>query len=140
MAMADTRLPAAVTDVGHKPVVFYDGGCPLCRREIQHYRRLDRLRRLRWVDITREPARVVRYGLTVEQAMRRFHVLDRFGCWQTGVSAFLELWSHLPYYRWMACVVRVLRLRRPLELLYRRWADWRLWRRCDGRACGLTGD
>jgi predicted DCC family thiol-disulfide oxidoreductase YuxK len=25
-----------------RPVVFYVGGCPLCRREISHYRRLDR--------------------------------------------------------------------------------------------------
>ena len=29
-----------------RPMVFYDGGCPLCRREIAHYRRIDSAERL----------------------------------------------------------------------------------------------
>ena len=38
-----------------RPMVFYDGGCPLCRREIAHYRRIDSAERLRWVDALNEP-------------------------------------------------------------------------------------
>ena len=121
-----------------KPLVFYDGACPLCRREIEHYRRIDRTGSLGWVDISREPVRLRRYGLTVEQAMRRFHVLDRYGRWQTGVAAFVELWSHLPYYRRLASLVRMLRLERPLESVYRCWADWRLQRQCRDERCGIS--
>mgnify|MGYP000446977673 CR=1 FL=1 len=33
-----------------RPLVFYDGSCPLCRREIAHYRRQDRAGALGWVD------------------------------------------------------------------------------------------
>lgn len=34
-----------------RPVAFYDGGCGLCRREIAHYRAIDRDNRIEWVDI-----------------------------------------------------------------------------------------
>ena len=136
-AQASDTTPAAI-DGCARPVVFYDGGCPVCRREIEHYRRIDRTRRLGWVDITREPVRLGGYGLTVEQAMRRFHVLDGYGRWQTGAAAFVEVWSHLPYYRRLASLVRVLRLDRPLEFVYRRWADWRLQRRCSNDRCGVS--
>ncbi len=34
--------------------------------------------------------------------MQRFHVLDADGCWQTGAAGFIELWTHLPYYRMLA--------------------------------------
>ena len=37
-----------------RPMVFYDGGCPLCRREIAHYRRIDSTGSLRWVDAMTE--------------------------------------------------------------------------------------
>jgi predicted DCC family thiol-disulfide oxidoreductase YuxK len=141
MATANTRVPnPAGMDAWFKPVVFYDGVCPMCRREIAHYRRMDRTQSLLWVDITREPERVQSYGLTVERAMQRFHVLDGLGRWQTGVAAFLELWSHLPYYRWLASMVRALGLAGPLEALYRRWAGWRLRRRCGEQRCGLSRD
>lgn len=138
MATENTRVPVpAGVDARYKPVVFFDGGCPMCRREIDHYRRIDQDGSLLWVDITREPLRVRSYGLTVEQAMQRFHVLDGLGRWQTGVEAFLELWSHLRYYRWLASLLRALRLARTLEVIYRRWAGWRLRQRCKDMQCGL---
>jgi len=138
MATENKRVPVpAGVDVRYKPVVFFDGGCPMCWREIDHYRRTDQNGSLLWVDITREPLRVRSYGLTVEQAMQRFHVLDGLGRWKTGVEAFLELWSHLRYYRWLASLLRALRLARPLEVIYRRWAGWRLRQRCKDMQCGL---
>jgi len=44
-----------------KPVVFYDGGCPLCRREIAHYRRIDGDRQLCWIDIHAQPETLQAY-------------------------------------------------------------------------------
>jgi predicted DCC family thiol-disulfide oxidoreductase YuxK len=64
-----------------KPIVFYDGGCSLCRSEIAHYRRIDREHRLAWVDISRKPELVRSHGLTVERVMQRLHVLDIGGTW-----------------------------------------------------------
>ena len=64
-----------------RPLVFYDGGCPLCRREIAHYQRIDADDRLDWIDISREPERVRNYGLSVARALQRLHVLDAGGAW-----------------------------------------------------------
>ena len=118
-----------------RPMVFYDGGCPLCRREIAHYRRIDSTGSLRWVDAMNEPEALARHGLSLQQAMAELHVLDTDGRWQRGVDAFLVIWQHLPAYRWLAKLVTVLGLRRPLGFIYRHFAAWRNRHRCETGSC-----
>jgi predicted DCC family thiol-disulfide oxidoreductase YuxK len=122
-----------------KPIVFFDGDCPLCRREIAHYRRLRGADGLVWVDVASEHAELERFGLDHAAAMARFHVRDRDERWQTGAWGFVELWSHLPAYRWLARLVRSLRLERLLDAAYTRFAAWRLRRRCDQGSCRVGG-
>jgi predicted DCC family thiol-disulfide oxidoreductase YuxK len=78
------------------------------------------------------------FGITREQAMRRFHVRDAQGRWQSGAWAFVELWTHLPYFRWLAQAVRTLHLVRPLDAVYGPLARWRPSRRCAQGACVPT--
>ena len=106
--------------------MFYDGGCPLCRREVQHYRRLDRGRGVNWVDISVQADQLVPFDLTRADAMARLHVLDTRGQMQTGAAAFATLWSALPYYRWLAGCVRSLGLVPLLDRIYEPFARWRL--------------
>ena len=121
------RLPRAT--------VFYDGGCALRSREIAHYRRLDRDGELRWLDVQTDADALARHGLDRETAMRRFHVLDARGEWQTGAWGFAEIWSHLPRYRWLSRVLRHVGVLPLLDRVYSRFARWRLRRRCsDGCA------
>lgn len=117
--------------------VFYDGGCALCRREIDHYRRVDRAARVHWVDITREHHRLAAVGLDYESAMRRMYVLDEHGQLQSGARAFITLWRALPYYHRLAGLIEVLRLPAVLEWVYVRFARWRYARRCRQGACSL---
>jgi hypothetical protein len=102
-----------------------------------HYRCIDRLQKLDWVDISREQARVYAHGLTPALAMKRLHVLDVNGNWQTGVAGFIELWACLPYYRWLAALLTTLRMVGPLDFVYGYWARWRAKRRCSGGACEI---
>ena len=118
-----------------RPMVFYDGGCPLCRREIAHYRRIDSAERLHWVNAPNEPDTLDRHGLSLEQAMAELHVLDSNGDWQRGIDAFLVIWRQLPVYRWLAKTVTVLGLRHPLAFVYRRFAAWRYRHRCGTNGC-----
>jgi predicted DCC family thiol-disulfide oxidoreductase YuxK len=118
-----------------RPVVFYDGDCPLCRREIAHYQRIDGEGRLRWVDAAGEPDILTGYELTLEAAMAELHVLDADGQWQRGVDAFLVIWAHLPRYRWLVRLVSFPGLHGLLSIAYRHFAVWRNRRRCSANGC-----
>jgi predicted DCC family thiol-disulfide oxidoreductase YuxK len=117
--------------------MFYDGSCPLCSREVAHYRRLDQEHRVDWVDISREPERLDPHGIGYETAMQRLHALDSEGRVRSGVSAFVEIWHQLPRYRYLALGVERMGLTPLLDRLYGRFAAWRLRRRCDTGTCAL---
>ena len=134
--MALVLAPAAAM----KPTMFYDGGCPICRREVAHYRRLDRAGRIRWVDITREPEALASIGIGYAAAMERLHAIDEQGQVVSGVSAFVTVWRQLPGYRHLARAVQRLGLAPLLDWGYARFAAWRMRRRCEGGACGLGPD
>lgn len=110
-----------------KPItVFYDGACPLCRREVHHYQRLDRAGAVYWIDISTQTDQLEFFHLSREDAMARLHVLDAEGQMQTGAAAFAALWSALPYYRWLAGLIRSAGLVPLLERIYQPFARWRL--------------
>jgi predicted DCC family thiol-disulfide oxidoreductase YuxK len=116
-------------------IVFFDGGCPLCSREINHYRHLPARSEILWIDVTREAARLTAYGLNAEDAMRAFHVLDRGGRMVTGARAFLTLWRELPYYRFLSRSFEALGLVPVLEWGYEKFARWHYRRRCGEGVC-----
>jgi predicted DCC family thiol-disulfide oxidoreductase YuxK len=122
------------SDDAARPLVLYDGGCPLCRREIDHYRRIDTDNRLIWADITRENRLLADLGVSHRQVMERLHVLGADGNWRTGAFAFVEIWSRLPFYRRLAGLLRRSHLTPLLDRLYAPFARWRMARRCAG-AC-----
>ena len=120
----------AQVPVTMRPVVFYDGGCPVCRREIAYYRRLDARERVDWRDIHAEPEAVDGSGVTWEEAMARLHVLDCRGELRSGADAFTVIWDELPGWRWLARTVRTLRLVGVLDWGYRLWLRLRPPRVC----------
>ena len=81
--------------------VYFDGACPLCRAEIEHYRATDRDGALCFVDVSATDA-CLPSGLSQQQAMQRFHVRAANGSLLSGAAAFVEVWSRLPKWRWAA--------------------------------------
>lgn len=118
-----------------KATVFYDGQCPLCSREINHYKSLRGADHLIWIDITQDHESMNSHGLQLANAMARLHVLGTAGEWHTGAWGFIELWSHLPGYRWLSRLLRLFRLVPALDWIYTRFAGWRLKHRCKGASC-----
>jgi predicted DCC family thiol-disulfide oxidoreductase YuxK len=92
-----------------KATVFYNGSCPVCRTEIEHYRRLDRDAdaALEWRDIAGPDGDAAPRGVDAEAMRRRLHVGNADGRLLVGVPAFARIWEHLPRYRWLAKVVRL---------------------------------
>jgi predicted DCC family thiol-disulfide oxidoreductase YuxK len=84
-----------------KPIVYFDGSCALCRAEVGYYRRKDQDRALCFVDIS-ETGAVPPEGVTQARALRRFHVRASDGRVLSGAAAFVEVWTHLPRWRWVA--------------------------------------
>ncbi len=107
-AMSGTGSDNKIDAVGAERCleVYYDGGCPLCRSEIAHYRKLDTAGRVDFVDIS-SPAAETGPDLERKTALSRFHVRGRDGELESGAAAFVRLWRELPGWRWLAMTARV---------------------------------
>jgi len=97
--------------------VYFDGSCPLCRREIGLYQRLPQSRSVVWVDVSqgREPGE----GLLCSVAMARFHVRDHQGRLFSGAAAFSRLWRIFPGWRWLGWLSAWPPLSWLFEVVYR---------------------
>ncbi len=106
-----------------KPTVYYDGACPLCRREVAFYRRGAGGEALDWRDVSGggqgQSGDEVAPGLTRKAALARFHVVLPDGRRVSGAEAFLALWETLPGWRRLAGVKRVPGALPVLEALYK---------------------
>lgn len=97
--------------------IYFDGSCPLCRREIALYRGLAASQTLQWVDVS--AGQPLGEGLSCEAAMRRFHVREANGRLHSGGAAFARLWRALPGWRVLGWVFAWPPLSWLLELAYR---------------------
>ena len=77
-------------------IVFYDGGCVVCSREMEQYRRRDKGGVLILVDIAAPTFDPTQYGRDLDTFMRQLHVRDASGIYHTGVNAFARIWEVMP--------------------------------------------
>lgn len=113
-------------------LVWFDGGCPLCRREIALMRRLDRSGVIRFADVSGDgPA-----DCPIDRAtlLARFHARED-GRVLSGAAAFGAMWRAIPVLRPLGLLARnrtvlavleqaylaFLRVRPRLQRSARRW-------------------
>ncbi|MDY7578798.1 DUF393 domain-containing protein [Herbaspirillum sp. RTI4] len=98
--------------------VFFDGSCPLCRREVSVYQHAVPSTPIEWVDVS-----VRSEGLTdgpsCGELMARFHVQTAEGVLLSGAAAFVSLWLLFPGWRWLGKFGSLPGMPRILELTYR---------------------
>ncbi|MEM6889754.1 MAG: DUF393 domain-containing protein [Pseudomonadota bacterium] len=100
------------------PTIYFDGSCPLCSVEIDHYASRVGGDQLNFIDVSDETADLG-MGLGRDQAMRRFHVRLPDGTLLSGARAFVAVWSSLPGWAWAARLARLPGVPLVLELTYR---------------------
>jgi len=113
----------------NKTTVFYDGACPLCSREIAHYRQCSGSDDVNWLDISQSKEQLAAYDIDYDSAMKRFHVMSGDGTYHTGAHGFVYLWSMLKPYKALSAFIRFLRLGSLLDWFYVRFAAWRVKRK-----------
>jgi predicted DCC family thiol-disulfide oxidoreductase YuxK len=99
--------------------VIYNHTCPICRREIDAYRRTAEAQDLPLEFKGIDSDALSDWGLTVEDAARRLHVVED-GRLLSGVDAFVALWKRLPRMRWLARLVERPWIRPVAETIYER--------------------
>ncbi len=110
--------------------VLYDGGCPVCSREIAVYQHLSAQASdaPRFVDVTRAAPDAIA-GLTREEALARFHVITGDGKLVSGAAAFIALWQATPRFKLLGRIAAIPPLPWLLEGAYRGFLKVRpLWR------------
>lgn len=101
---------------------YYNGSCPVCSAEIEHYRRYDQREDLglAWCDIAENPQALRRFDLDRDDVRKRLHVIDGEGRLHKGIDAFAVLWQAMPRYRFLARAVRTPVIRPLAVFVYER--------------------
>jgi len=108
--------------------VYYDGGCPVCTREIGFYQRQDGAGDINWVDVSRCDDATLPNGVTRDAALARFHVVNAKGT-TDGAPAFIALWRALPRFRFIGKILSIPPLPMLLNVAYAVFLKVRkLWR------------
>jgi predicted DCC family thiol-disulfide oxidoreductase YuxK len=116
--------------------LLYDGGCPLCLREVTFLRQRDRARHgdqpcLAFVDINRadyDPA--AHQGVTYVEAMGRIHGIEANGTVLRDLAVFRRAYELIGL-GWLYAPTRWPLVGALAEAAYGLWARWRL--RLTGR-------
>lgn len=119
--------------------LYYDGLCPLCAREMAHYRQHVHDDSVRFIDITDPSFSAADHGLDAEAIHRVMHVKVGDAI-HTGLDAFLAIWDAVPGYRWASRLARVPALYALLDVGYQLFARVRPFlprlQRAECQVCG----
>lgn len=116
--------------------VFYDGGCPLCTREMKMLQRRDRRQRIRFVDIAENGFDAATVGVPWQTLMDRIHGRLADGTMVEGVEVFRRLYAAVGFGPLVA-LTRLPGVKQVLDVAYDVFAKnrLRLTNRCVDETC-----
>ncbi|CAA9480727.1 MAG: hypothetical protein AVDCRST_MAG91-3 [uncultured Sphingomonadaceae bacterium] len=87
-----------------KLTIWFDGSCPLCRREIALMKRLDRRGAIRFIDVAESGDADCPVGRA--ELLARFHAREN-GRLLSGAGAFAAMWRAIPLLRPLGLIARI---------------------------------
>lgn len=139
MRVVPQPLPTAPPVAPFDCEVFYDGDCPLCKKEIGMIRRMDKKDRIRFTDIAAGGFEPSAYCKTMDELMAEIHGRDAEGQWLIGVEVFRRLYGAVGFGT-LVSATRLFGVRHALDLGYKFFAKQRLrlTGRCRDGACEVA--
>ena len=109
-----------------KLIVLFDGGCPLCQRDVSFLRSRDSSKSISFVDIDSPDYNPDLYkGISYREAMGSIHAINSFGEVLKDVRVFREAYR-LVGLGWIYALTTWPFLGPLIDETYRLWARWRL--------------
>jgi predicted DCC family thiol-disulfide oxidoreductase YuxK len=113
--------------------VYYDGTCPICRRDRARYERWagETGEAVIWCDFNQYTEHLRSIDVEPDAAMMSLHVEDANGQLYEGIDAYVLLMKRVPRLRPAAFCMALPGVKSVLKTLYQRWVRQRLER--EGR-------
>ncbi len=109
-----------------KLTLLFDGGCPLCLREVKFLRSRDKLKNIKFVDIDSSDYEPDVYsGISYKDAMGRVHAINESGKIIRDVTVFREAYRLIGL-GWIYAPTKWPLLGSLIDQVYKVWAQWRL--------------
>jgi len=109
-----------------KLTLLFDGGCPLCLREVKFLRSRDRYENISFIDIDSPHYQSDLYsGISYKDAMGRIHAINESGEILKDVAVFREAYR-LVGLGWLYAPTSWPILSSLIDQTYKVWARWRL--------------
>ena len=105
-------------------IVFFDGKCNLCSKEINYYRKIAPKDIFDWQDINIKGNDFIKMGIKTSDGLKILHVLDN-NVLYVGVDAFIKIWNNLSYWKILGMLVSLPVIKQMVGLAYRVFANWR---------------
>ena len=109
-----------------KLTIFFDGECPLCKREVDFLQSRNQKRNLSFIDINGKDFGLYQnYGINYKQAMERIHALKNDGSLIKDIEVFQEAYNWIGL-GWIYAPTKLPVIDKLIEFIYRLWAKYRL--------------
>ena len=76
-------------------IVYFDGKCGLCSKEISYYQKIAPKGVFEWQDIAHDASALKPLNISQADALRLLHAKDKKGEMHIGVDAFILIWNEL---------------------------------------------
>ena len=108
-----------------KLTIFFDGGCPLCKREVDFMNSRNQEGYLKFIDINSSDFSFEKYGITYKQAMMRIHALESDGSIIRDINVFQKAYGFIGL-GWIYYPTKLPIINKFIDSIYAIWAKYRL--------------
>lgn len=128
-----------------KLTIFFDGGCPLCKREVDFLQSRNQKEYLKFIDINSSDFSLdLKNGITYKQAMERIHGLKSDGSVIKDIKVFQDAYDLIGL-GWIFVPTKLPVFDKFIGFIYGLWAKYRLKitfrpsieKLCEERGCDL---